>query len=51
MFRRFVFRDFGCGGVSKPMPDMMAISTDLIDFYAFHKTKQHLQPSKYQLGV
>ena len=28
-----VFRDFGCGGVSKPMLVMMAVSTDLTDFY------------------
>ena len=29
MFRRFVLRDFRCSGVSKPMPVVMAVSTDL----------------------
>ena len=33
MFWRFVFRHFCCGGISKPMPVMMAASTDLTDFY------------------
>ena len=32
MFWRFVFRDFWCGGVFKPMPVMMAVSTDLTGF-------------------
>ena len=32
MFWRFLSRDFRCGGVSKPMPVTMAVSTDLIDF-------------------
>ena len=42
MFWRFVLRDFLCGGVSKPMSVMMAVSTDLIDFYVVSTTKQHL---------
>ena len=32
MFRRFVSWDFWCGGVSKAMLVMMAVSADLIDF-------------------
>ena len=32
MFSRFVCKDFSCGGVSKAMPVMMAVSTYLIDF-------------------
>ena len=33
MFRRFVSRNFWFGGVSKPMFVMMAVSTNLTDFY------------------
>ena len=38
MFWRFAFRDFWCGGVSKPLPVIMAVSTDLtfISFFFRH---------------
>ena len=32
MFLRFVSNNFGFGGVPKPMPVILAVSTDLIDF-------------------
>ena len=30
---KIIFRNSGCGGLCKPMPVNMAVSTDLIDFY------------------
>ena len=33
MFRRFAFEDFGFGGVFKPIPVMMALPTNSIEFY------------------
>ena len=42
MFSRFVFRDFWCSGVSKPMPATMADSTDLIGFYVVFTRQNHI---------
>ena len=42
MFSRFVFRDFWCRGVSKPMPATMADSTDLIGFYVVFTRQNHI---------
>ena len=52
MFWRFVSRDFWRGGISKPMPAMIALSKDLIDFNVIFETASStFQVSVWSLGM